>query len=290
MNYIDKLNSHQRMNVNDLKDFCLDQAKILQLEDYVDNVKLEEVFMARAEYDASKKSINIDNSTLKRAFRCFLFEDLKAMEVINCNKVDIFNLKMIYLMFHELWHAVQAKIVENNPNDVYSKSIKFALKLQNWSGSFYRANHNSYFHEYDAVIHSLILTLNFAKNFDFDKNALVAMNRFFAKDILEGYNDYENRLNGYYGYNYPIEFFSFTTYMVSLGEQQKEIVDELLRYYEDKHDTNTELENFFEGNRLKLQTLQKLRDIRSGRVRTTNLFASIHLELDYDDPKIVSKM
>ncbi len=290
MNYIDKLNSHQRMNVNDLKDFCLDQAKILKLEDYVDNVKFEEVFMARAEYNASKKSINIDNSTLKRAFRCFLFEDLKVIEVINCNKVDIFNLKMIYLMFHELWHAVQTKIVENNPDDVYSKSIKFALKLQNWSGSFYRANRNSYFHEYDAVIHSLILTLNFAKNFDFDKNALIAMNRFFAKDILAGYNDYENRLNGYYGYNYPIEFFSFTAYMVSLSEQQKEIVDELLRYYEDKHDTNTELENFFEGNRLKLQTLQILRDIRSGRVRTTNIFASIHLELDYDDSKIVSKM
>ena len=74
------------------------------------------------------------------------------------------------------------------------------------------------------------------------------------------------------------------------SDKQKEIVDELLRYYEDKHDTNTELENFFEGNRLKLQTLQILRDIRSGRVRTTNIFASIHLELDYDDPKIVSKM
>lgn len=275
-NFIYKIYHHKKLSLEDIKEFWMGQAKTLGLEQYVNDIKLERI-LGFAEYSSDDKEIHISKDykydikrLKKRVFKPHI------IGTFLCDDADLFNLCIIYAGFHELWHAKQEKEKNENKDSYYSILLKFSAINQRFSGSTYKYFHNRYFHEYDAIINSIMITLDFIKSFSLSKRSLVAINKYFADEILESYgfnNDYP------FGdkYESPIEFFNYFSNNNLIIDKYDGKLTFILRNYEL---SSNEFENLINGYKISANLIEKLKNIRDGNVDTVNIIDEIKNELD----------
>lgn len=270
-NFEMKLRNHIRFNNDDIKAFCKAQVKKLNLDDYVTEIIFTKILFGVASYDKKSQSVWLntefieDYKTYKRKFQSKKF--LYRILVLDA---DVYNLFIIDTIFHELRHAVQEKEKNDNPNSSYSILIKVATLFMHKSGSTYNFFHDRYYHEYDAVINSMLYTLDYIKDFDIDKKSLFLLNRSYASQILDAYGLNLN-YDSHSKYESPIDFFKFffdEKFLVA--DDEKSIIDKLESSILDYQADNDE-DSLLYGYQISNSLIETLIAVRSGQINTNNL-------------------
>jgi len=277
MSYIDKIRNHERFQLKDIEEFVQEQASLLNLQQYLVKVEAKNLFRGKAAYSYQDRTIYII-SDLNKEFEHFkkvCFES-KLIHMAFCNGNDLYNLYVIYTIFHEIWHAKQQQQISENKNSSYSQLVDLSLKLIKKSESTYYKYHDRYFHESDAIVNSIIMTLDFIKSFDFQENALIALNKSFAKDILNSYvkTDYIDNEDKY---SSPVLSMEFLVQYLRVGDwipNPSMIID----LYKREYITDDDLKNLMNGNQISEKILNRLKDIKSNRIKTVDIFGTLNLE------------
>ena len=272
-NYEIKISNHKKLNSDDIREFCIDQAKKFNLDDYVVNLRYGQIGFAS--YRAPDKLIFLDTdyrkiyTLVKKEFRSkFIIDGILLVDA------DAFNLYIISAIFHELWHAKQIKEINLNPNSHYSNLIKISDSMRQKSRSSYERHHGSYYIEYDAIINSLIATLNYISKFNIDKRALIFINRDYAFSILSAYGIEPD--GNSYDYDSPMDFFKYFISNFYYGEEQREKLiqlENIISYCQ----SNDDISCLMHGYPISDSFIEKLNDIKTGKIKTTNLLSELYL-------------
>lgn len=274
-NFVYKIYHHEKLNLEDIREFWMEQVKTLGLEQYVNVIKSKRIW-GFAEYNSYNKEISISKdyrydfkSLKKRVFKPSI------IDIFLRNDTDLFNLYIIYAGFHELWHAKQEKEINENKDSDYSILLKSSLINQRFSGSLYNHFHNRYFFEHDAIINSIMISLDFIKSFNFNKRSLVAINKYFAGAILESYGiDHDHPFGD--KYKSPIEFFNIFIDDNFIIEYDKRLTTSLRNCQLSLN----EFENLINGYKISTNLIEKLKSIRDGSVDAIDIIDEIKNELD----------
>lgn len=284
-NFIAKLYHHKKLDFEDIKEFCIEQAKTLELGEYVNDIKLKRV-LGFFEYCSYNKEIYINNDyrySYRHTFKHFKKRIFKPyiIDTFLRPDTDLFNLYVIYASFHELCHAKQEKEINENKDSDYSILLESSLINRKFSGSVYEYYHNRYFLEYDAIINSISMSLNFIKPFNLNKKSLVAINKYFANEILVSFGIDESHPFGD-KYESPIEFFHyfFDNKFYRNSEKIPDTINKLITFLQNYQLSTNEFENLISGYKISTNLIEKLKDIRDGRVNITNIIDEINSELD----------
>lgn len=278
MEYIEKLENHKRFELSDIQEFIQEQVKVLDLKEFVNNIEEESVFCGIASYGMDDKTISVSNN-FKADFKYYkkkCFES-NLLQIISCNNNDLYNLYIINTVFHEIWHARQNKELNENRNSSYSHLNDISFKIMLLSGSTYHKYHDRYFIEFDAIINSIKLTLNFVERFNFQENALLVLNKLFAKEILNCYKKTDYIENEEYGspiltLEFLIKYLSFTNKFPGLE------VNMIIEMYKNEYGSDDDLSNLMNGIQISERMLEVLSNIKKGDIRTTNILQALSSE------------
>lgn len=277
-----KIRNHQKLDRDDIKDFCLDQAKRLDLSDYVTDFIIEKIIWGTAGYNDELSLVCLDTEFMKQYDEYKKFYRLKnILDRILLRDADFFNLFIIEAIFHELWHAKQKKKLRDTPDSCYSILIKSSDLFKPKSGSTYKYYHDRYYFEYDAIINSILLTLSYAKCFGFDKKAMILLNRSWAINILNAYG-IDIQENTHSKYASPIEFFKyFFDKRFPIYDRDRPILDELETSISD-YVPNGDINSLLRGYPISDSIKNKLTEIASGKVDTIDIFTELSLCIEQD--------
>ena len=280
-----KIKNHKRFNNDDIKNFCIIQAKKLNLDDYVVDLLLEKVLFGLASYNEELKSVCLIADFIKdyKAYKKQL-QSKNILDRILLLDADAFNLFIIVTMFHELSHANQKKEKNENPNSDYSVLIKASYLFMPKSGSTYDHFHNRFYHEYDAIINSMQFTLDYIKDFDIDERALFLLNKSFSTEILNAYG-INLKEGSRSDYKSPVDFFKyFFDNDFYISDDEKSIIDNLESSIA-SYQPNDDFVALLHGYPISDSFIEKLIAIASGKANTTNLLA----ELSSIEKKVMEK-
>lgn len=123
MGYIDKINKHVKFSLEDIKAFCIDQVNQMGLQSYVESTELTKTIDSCATSKENDKTICI-SINMKKYYLFFQKENTSFLDRVLMNDADLYNLYVIYVIFHELWHFKQKKELTENPNGFRSLLLK----------------------------------------------------------------------------------------------------------------------------------------------------------------------
>jgi len=212
MNQIyDKINNHELLNYKDIARFMYIQTKgkvkikFLKFEGTM-AANIEENYLeVRIDYKAERLEYYRKNYSDK------IETDVNGDK--NTFLVDIYNLVLLFELYHELRHFKQVLLIDN------SKTFKAKLLMDSYNFSrilpdMYFYNHDLYYDEYDATIRAFMLTLNLIENkfTNLSKDAIIEYNRFICTIIYHSYgNRYfiDDASEDYDEFTSPIAFSKF---------------------------------------------------------------------------------
>ena len=267
MDYISKLTSHKKFSNKDIKDFCFDQKKYLQLDDFVEHFEFDYLNYGTSIYCKKLKTIVFDDK-----FDSYYKYRLKYHGLNNklfCNYNDLYNLFIINIVYHELWHAKQNKILLNTPDSDYSKLINHSDKLCN-KKELYVKYHDRFLIEYDAIINSINLTFNYIKNLDFNNRSLYILNTHFSNQILSSYGLYSQETKKY---NSPINFINYLLDNTNTKKQELEELKTCVINYT-KLKTNN-INDLFNGLEIEKNLINYIKSLSNGSIKSSNIIEDI---------------
>ena len=275
MGYIDKLKNHKKFKLEDIKEFVIEQVEILNLNQYVNDVKNDDIFLGIMAYSNEKKlmSINNDYDVDYKEFKKYCFK-LNFFSTIACNNNDLYNLYLINTIFHEIWHAKQNQQMITNMYSSYSQLINISQELMLRSGTTYHSNHDIYFHESDAIINSVRLTLEFIKGFEFQEKALIILNQSFATQILGCYAKPYSEENEEYGF--PVLSLKFLLRYLHINNEISNLIMKV-NSYESEYKYTNDFDNLMVCNKISKELLDRLNNIKKGNIRTIDIFETLKL-------------
>ncbi len=269
-NYESKIANHRPLNFLDIQNFCYDQVDKYRLNEFVQTVTFEQIGDNNtwANYNSGVRTIYI-NKNIKKQFkllkRYFLYKNFWDKISINAN--DIFNIEIIQLIFHELWHAKQTEKIYYSTNFEECVLLIVSYMYQSKSDTLYDMYHSHFYHEYDANFNSIRLTCDYLKNKKFNKKVLFLINRINAADLLTSYSLKK--------YPSPIDFFTFLKKNdFNLTAEEKEPVD-MLKKVLVKPDSAFEC--LKKGYSIQGDVLETLQNIKEGKIETTNIMSELKL-------------
>ena len=275
MNYIiEKINSHQFLDCNDI-------SKIVYL---ISNGKVKASFseyVNGACYDVATKNIQFNNKIEKKEKQiCLKSCEIKIEEknVKNTFLVDLYNIRILHIIFHELEHYLQYNpVLNSSKNKLFAQNIKHF----NQSCRIYDSYHSLYYIEYNADINAFKKTLNFIKRYcsDLDKNSIVKYNNIYACYIGYGYGNkyirdgkYISKINDRKLFHSPIGFYNFLSKLLDNKQEQIKVKNNIknLKLY-----SINEYIKLLNGFKLSKGTMQYIDDVSVGKKKTTNLLEDI---------------
>ena len=278
MSYINKLVNHKKMNVTDVIEFFKSEISILGLSDVVKKITLSDI----TAYYPLTKELNISQDCVDGSLT-YLSEYMNFFTIIRSAN-DLHNLYLIFVGFHELWHANQSKMIKNNKNDQHTNLIKLSKKLTN--NVIYTFEHDMFYAEYDADIHAMISTLEFIKWFDFSKNAIVSINAFFA-----------SKLEAYYNSTTPIDNLIWlveTDKELKQLESTLDLVEEtynsrlnFINMYKESQKGNAPFDKMISGLEIPIRTKELLHFISMGFLPTTNIMTDIQKSIEEPNKRYI---
>lgn len=266
MDYISKLNKHKKFDKNDIKLFCADQINYLQVNDFVKSLEFDYLDYGTSVYCKKIKTIIFDEN-FDNYYKCRLRYNGLTNKLL-CNYNDLYNLIVINIVYHELWHAKQNKILEENPNSDYSTLINFLDKLCN---NLYVKYHDRLYIEYDAIINSFILTFEFINNNEFNKKALYILNTHFSNQILSSYGIYDNEETKIY--NSPINFINYFLNKNNINIQELNVLKTCINNYQQLMSNN--INDLFNGLEVDKDLIDYIKFIRDGSLKSLNIIDDI---------------
>lgn len=267
MDYINKLNSHKKFNNYDIKLFCIDQTNNLELNDYIKSLEFDHLNYGTSIYCKKIKSIIFDTN-----FENYYKYRLKYNGFYNkifCNYNDLFNLFVINIIYHELWHAKQEQIISNETNSNYSTLINFSDKLCD-KRELYIKYHDRLFIEYDAIINSIILTFDYINNLNFNDKSLNILNTHFSGQILSSYGYYSKDTKKY---NSPISFLQF--FLDNDIFNKKELEKIKISIDEYQHLVKNNINDLVNGISINKNLIEYIKNIRNGNFKSNNIIEDI---------------
>ncbi len=278
MSYINKLVNHKKMNVTDVIEFFESEISILGLNDVVGKIALSDI----TAYCPLTKELNISQDCVDGSLT-YLSEYMNFFTIIRSVN-DLQNLYLIFVGFHELWHANQSKMIKNNKNDQHANLIKLSRKLTN--NVMYTFAHDMFYAEYDADIHAMISTLEFIKWFDFSKNSIVGINSFFA-----------SKLEAYYNSTTPIDNLIWLVetdkglkQLESTLDSVEEIYNSRLNFinmYKESQKGNAPFDKMISGLEIPTRTKELLHFISMGFLPTTNIMTDIQKSVEEPNKRYI---
>ena len=278
MDYMSKLKKHNRLNDEDIKQFVLEQTEILGIHGYVTDVIFKSLPGEAAIYDNSERKIYIDNSFEESFDYKFNNYRLNRENDQLCSYNDLYNLYLFSIVFHELWHALQVKKITMQEGTDYLKFIKASMYLGNKDHLAYRFYHDHFYHEYDANIHSMMLTIELATMYDFDVKALNVINKSFAGDILRGYGIDENKG---WGYNNEPPLYYIGEIYKKLNDDNisYQYIEPLIKSYKCNPNKEIGFDSIIIGDYIPQHTKELLIYIRDGLIKTSNIIENLESNL-----------
>ncbi len=280
-----KIRSHQKLNTDDIKNFCMDQVRENGLEDYISSFILDKVFDGLAGYSEELHAVCLDIEFMKQ-YREYKkeYQSKSILYRFLVLDADIFNLFIMGAIYHEVYHAKQKKEFIANPNSCHSILVKASSLFIPKSGSAYKQYHDRYFVEYDAIINSILFLLDYVKDFDLDKKALFLLNKSWAIRILIAYGvDLKKNIRSQY--TSPIDFFRFFfDNRFPIYENELSVIEKLESSISSL-EPNNETDSLIQGYPISEAFIKKLIEIATDKVKTANIFSELNLIVRQDFPK-----
>ena len=277
MSYKDKLNNHKKLKFEDIKELVLEQANKLGVQDYISNVITIKDNSAFAAYNRISGELLVSNKYVRRVKKHTNSYGNVIDKIID-NSNDLYNIYTIYVVFHELWHVRQRKMITENLMDNYLEMVSIAYNMAHKSASRYNFHHNSYFYEFDADINAISCTLDYIKQFNFNKYSVIIANRIFARTLLASYNC---NLEKYFYKKYnckntPVSFNSFLNGYFSIDIEDDEYYRncEVIANYIKNETTDNDFENMIKGVRMTTNIRQFLALVSAGVLDTTDVLSA----------------
>ena len=281
MAYADKLRSHKKLEIDDMKELINDQVEALNLQQYLDDVEIGNLLFSIAGYNDETKKIYISHDYKKKLKRT-LWECFKSdfLALIQCNDNDLYNLYILRILFHEIWHAKQFMETDMNTESLYSKMLSVSFELSDKSGTTYHSLHNKYFHESDAVINSSLMIFKFIREYSLEEKALALYNKIVALEILNCYmkTDYETYGKETNIYTSPtLSMKWIINYLSHCSDTESlQVVDS----YRNEYQSDDDIDNLLSSNHVSDDTINMLIAIKKGKIKTTNLFELMGFDRD----------
>lgn len=173
--------------INAIINFCLRDNNLFRIVNEVVFVNGED-FASSASYDKVSKKIYINPNNLykyKHVFKC-------NNGLIDYNMVYLINQKIIFIIFHELCHAISFNELGNN-SEFINNVINYTLMLQNNNFNLYLNSHDDFPYEREADVFAyehLLWLINRMDNRLIDDIGKKSVYYNFMKRLLSGYNFY----------------------------------------------------------------------------------------------------
>ena len=282
-----KINTHKVLNREDIKRFVFNKSfgkvgvEFLKENNdsymYYDHLKHKVVI--------SKNAKSTDLKTI------FSYSNIKLKNSDILNKpfflVDFYNMCLICDLFHELEHAKQFENIKKTLT-FKTKLIKDNYTFSGLSPQLYYKNHDLYYHEHDALIKSLVETLNFIEKHckNLNKEAILEFNSIMSGII---YHTYGNRYKHddvpaiYDRFSYPISYTKFLSDCYHT-EKERKILSICINNLE--KESVTEYLKLLNGFELSKETMDLILRVSAKDIRTANIIEEIK---NIDKQKIKTK-
>lgn len=276
-NYDIKVQNHIKLDIDDIREFCMNQAKENGLDEYVTDFILQKVLFGVAGYDDNLHLVCLDTDFIKK-YKIFKkgYQSNNIIDRFLVLDADVFNLFIMVTIYHEVHHAKQAKAINDNPDLPYANLMQISGLFIPKSGTVYNSYHHRFLMEYDAIISSLLFILEYTKDFAIDKRALFLLNRNWADKILTAYGvDFKEDTHS--RYKSPIDFFRFffdEKIYIAPGE---EVIVEKLESSISRYKPDNDMESLLRGYSVPESFINKLQEIASSKVNSTNLLDDLNL-------------
>lgn len=267
---LQKINNHEYLNNNDIARFI--DIKSIR--------KTTPIFLENQSdimgYSYINSQIIIDKAILEKIKKV-----LEKCSVTKNNEesyfwVDLYNIYLVNMMFHELEHAKQYENIKNKftpKNRIIKESIKFG----HINPKLYKEEHDLYYFEYDATIKALVKTLNFIKvncN-NLNKESITEFNRIISTIIYHSYgNEYKGvkKSKTYSQFDSPI---CYTKYLSNIYHNSKQKLILTINIEKLKNYSDYEYLKLINGLNLSNKTLHLLYYISERKIITTNVLNEV---------------
>ena len=264
----------------------------MNLMSYVENIELNDIIYSLASAKENIKTICI-NSNIKKYYQLFQNQNINFLDRILVNSADLYNLIIIYCIFHELWHFKQSKELTETPDTNRSILLKSSKIFAKYTfDTDYQMYHDKFYFEFDANIHAMIITLEYIKQLNLDEKALEILNSFFAKSILCSYDNYGlQEYENYYRYTLsPLEYFKFflsENYLIRVNFQERIIISKLEKLLSTIDFLDTDgINNLISGYPISMEMIEKLMDVgynKMNKIKNTDIMRE--LQTNYESTK-----
>ena len=275
-NIYNKLNSHEYLDYIDFESF-ISNYSISKINVTFMNIK--ENF---ALYDNLTKTIFIDGNYKNKELKFITSYSKRKLEFPKEKEsnfiVDVYNLDTLTTLLHELRHAKQFKKIKKL-NDYRSPKLKLIVENYNFMSrmpNLYEKNHDLYYFEYDAIINSLMETLNIiSKCENLNKNSIIEYNKIMTSILYHSYgNEYSNDdvSKIYNKFSSPISYSFFLANILKnkkISEDIKVSIKALISK------SQTEYLKLLNGCKLSNETMKLLHDVSAGVHETVNILDDI---------------
>lgn len=268
-----KINNHKVLDYDDMITFINNKS----------NGRVKAIFSYDEEgimsYNNSESAIiidaNIKNIQLEYLIKFTRIND-DSNYINNSNfLIDLYNMILITMLYHELEHSKQYK--KRQPHSSKNNLVKENIKLMEMDFNLYLSNHDLYYHEYDAMIKSIINTLNDIKNYctDINVNSILEYNRNMSAYIYHAhgnkyYNDNVSKI--YSMFKSPI---SYTKHFLKCFYNPRKLKLLSMDIKKLKRESTTEYMKLVNGFKISEQTSDLLYDILMRNYYTQNIFEEI---------------
>jgi len=265
---LQKINNHKYLNNYDIATFIdilsKGNTKTLFLENQDDVMG----------YEHYNSQIVIDKQVTEKITELFKKNSInnKSLNFL----VDLYNIYLVNMMFHELEHVKQYENIKNKITPK-NKIIKESIKFRYINPKLYPLHHDLYYFEYDAVIKALIKTLNFIKIYckNLNNESVAEFNRIMATIIYHSYgNEYMDgeKSKIYSKFDSPI---SYTKYLSHFHHNLEEKKILYVSINELKEDSNSEYLKLINGLDLSIRTQYLLYYVTQRKITTQNIFEEV---------------
>ena len=268
-----KINNHILLDKNDIKKiiYINSRGKIKgEFRDIKEDVSY---------YDFPKNSIVVNEKIRNNELKYFMDESHETFKKSSERRhfiVDLCNLDLLSIIFHELRHYEQASIKSFDSLKPRESIIRECYKFMDYNPKFYNQNHDLYYHEYDALIGAFKDTLSVAERCNsLNLDSIIEYNRIISYVILHSYGmkyEHDEVSKIYDKFTSPISYFKFILRFPN-NPNKKKFLYSCVEYLESQ--SQTQYLKILNGFDISDDTLSLLYSCANASFKTSNILDEV---------------
>lgn len=187
---INKFNNYYVMNQDDILNITSKFITEYRLEEFLCDIKFNDSLGELAVYNPSKSIIYINMQRLWNA--CYKWSNKLQVtyKIDNCNYSYLLNYYCLYILFHEITHAIQKQKHDkyvNNTNSVYIFLYELCEILELDNKELYDKYHDLFPMEIEANNNGLLKAYNFMSHTNLPSREKRILNLQYINSLLSNY-------------------------------------------------------------------------------------------------------